>query len=143
MAYNFFGFDDAVVHDVLGRQALRSVMPRANQAGLLNIVLRGSHFGAYANRSRRFMSFFDVVAHGNEEIIAEGVRTGRVYTPAQFLPRLLNTPGFNRGSALNLPQAIRLVACNTGTDLQGFAQQLANSLGTIGLAPRSYVYAFG
>ncbi len=79
--------------------------------------------------------FYDVIAHGSpNSIIVE--RNGNRYevdhrTAAKLLKR---DSGYKGGS-------IRLLSCDTGSSVRGFAQNLANKLNVVVEAPTKFVWA--
>lgn len=77
----------------------------------------------------------DVVAHGGVNTIKMVINGEERNVNARFLARILK-----HSKKYGKKQTIRLVSCDTGKDVYGFAQQLANKLNTIVIAPtRKYL----
>lgn len=77
----------------------------------------------------------DVVAHGGVNTIKMIINGQEKNINARFLARILN-----HSKKYGKKQTIRLVSCDTGKDVYGFAQQLANKLNTTVIAPtRKYL----
>ena len=76
-----------------------------------------------------------VVCHGSEYsvYIYTNENTELEYTAEQFAERIMNATSYSRKN-------IRLMACNTGSKDDGFAQQLANILGVKVLAPTEAIW---
>lgn len=78
---------------------------------------------------------FDIVAHGSVNTIKMIINGQEKNVSARFLARLL-LHSENYGKK----QTVRLLSCDTGKDVYGFAQQLANKLNATVLAPtRKYI----
>lgn len=79
--------------------------------------------------------YFDIIAHGTPseiEITNNGVKTAIAWRNAARLIR--NLPGYHG-------QNIRLLSCSTGSQPNGFAQNLANKLGVNVKAPNDILWA--
>lgn len=78
---------------------------------------------------------FDVVAHGNSDLIE--IENGNVtiqITAREAAKLIKKHPGFKKA------KSIRLFSCNTGSTTNGFAQNLANALGKPVYAPNMTIY---
>lgn len=77
----------------------------------------------------------DVVAHGGVNTIRIVINGEEKSVTARFLARMLK-----HSNKYGFKQKIRLISCDTGKDIYGFAQQLANKLNTVVIAPtRKYL----
>lgn len=77
----------------------------------------------------------DIIAHGNSDLIEieNGNQTVRI--KAREAAKIIrNKPGFKHA------KSIRLFSCNTGSTVNGFAQNLANALGKPVYAPNMTIY---
>lgn len=79
--------------------------------------------------------FIDIIAHGSPNMI-EVQSGGRSITINHRNAAHL----FKRNPEMK-GKAIRLLSCNTGSDAKGFAQNLANKLNAVVVAPTKYVWA--
>ena len=78
----------------------------------------------------------DVIAHGKSTVI-QIESGGKIYTVnAREAAKLIRrAPGYKQS------ESIRLLSCNTGSIENGFAQNLANSLGKPVYAPNKFIWA--
>ena len=77
----------------------------------------------------------DIVAHGDVNVIKIEINGQEKLVNARFLARILA-----HSKKYGKKQTIRLISCDTGKDVYGFAQQLANKLNTTVVAPsRKYL----
>jgi RHS repeat-associated protein len=75
-------------------------------------------------------SVYSVTGHGNpQEIADQRSGTTKYLSPAQLAELIKSDPQYKKG------EPVKLIACNTGTGKNSFAQQLANILGTTVYAP--------
>ena len=77
---------------------------------------------------------FDVVAHGDPDAVYIGSTPQTLDAPA-LADRVRNAEGY-------AGQPVRLLSCSTGANPGGFAQQLADELGTPVTAPSSILWAY-
>lgn len=116
----------------------RTSKGRCPARGDASLMKRDDNFARYI-RNRRDIDpngEFDVIAHGTA-ISMEVNHLGKALqvdsrTAAKIISRL---PGYHG-------QSIRLLACNTGAELGGFAQNLANKLGVPVRAPNNTLWAY-
>lgn len=80
---------------------------------------------------------YDVVAHGLPDKIQIEHNGVNMLIDSRTLAHLLKID--NR---YGRKQSIRLLSCNTGTDINGFAQNLANKLNVTVYAPTNIVWAY-
>lgn len=80
---------------------------------------------------------YDVVAHGTSAIIQVTHNGKTLFLDSRATARLIQAKGeYKRG------QPIRLLSCNTGASISGFAQNLANKLNVVVEAPTKLVWAY-
>ena len=106
-------------------------------AGRVNLTPVGNSFGINAQNMDALDGYYDVIAHGSENLIQVAGATGKVHDSvnAQVLARYLQRYTHYDG------QPIRLVSCNTGKSSTGFASQLSESLGGVEvMAPNNYIW---
>lgn len=80
--------------------------------------------------------FYDVIAHGESEIITVEHNGKAVEISHRALARLLKQDKHYQG------KPIRLLSCNTGSSKTDFAQNLANKLNVVVEAPTGWVWAY-
>ena len=79
---------------------------------------------------------YDIVAHGNSDLIEiENGNTTIKITAREAAKLIRKQPGFKNA------KSIRLFSCNTGSTINGFAQNLANALGKPVYAPNMTIYS--
>ena len=79
---------------------------------------------------------FDIVAHGNSDLIEIENGNKTIQIKARDAAKLIRKqPGFKKA------KSIRLFSCNTGSTVNGFAQNLANALGKPVYAPNMTIYS--
>ena len=79
---------------------------------------------------------FDIVAHGNSDLIEIENGNTTIKINAREAAKLIRKqPGFKNA------KSIRLFSCNTGSTINGFAQNLANALGKPVYAPNMTIYS--
>lgn len=79
---------------------------------------------------------FDVVAHGNSDLIEIENGNHTMTIKAREAAKLIRKqPGFKKA------KSVRLFSCNTGSTVNGFAQNLANALGKPVYAPNMTIYS--
>ena len=94
-------------------------------------------FGRYIRRRKDVdvRGFFDVVAHGESALVLVEHHGTYVRLDHRSLARLIT-----QASERDL-MGVRLLSCNTGTKVNGLAQNLANKLKVPVKAPNSYLWA--
>lgn len=80
---------------------------------------------------------FDVVAHGSTNKIQIEYNDVNILIDSRTLAHILKADGRH-----GRKQPIRLLSCNTGASVQGFAQNLANKLNVVVYAPTNIVWAY-
>jgi len=91
--------------------------------------------GAYLDQVPLEPGNYDVVVHGEANgIYMDGQFSGRVLGPSQLAEKMW-ADGYTGGP-------VRLMSCNTGSTADGFAQQLANTLGQPVTAPDGYIWTY-
>ncbi len=77
---------------------------------------------------------YDVIAHGNSKLIEIENGNKTISINAREAAKLIRKrPGFRKA------KSIRLFSCNTGSTVNGFAQNLANALGKPVYAPNKII----
>lgn len=121
---NLFIFEQSII-----AQGDISFMPKEGERGLFAKFI--------ANRPDIDPDgIFDIVAHGNSNLIEieNGEKTIRI--SAREAAKLIK-----RQKGYKNSKAIRLFSCNTGSAVNGFAQNLANALGKPVYAPNMTIYS--
>ncbi len=105
------------------------------------LVLRSEVYQYFDNISRRTDidpdGQFDVVGHGSPVSIQIEVNGEKLQLDARTISKLISHNGKYRKK-----QPIRLLSCLTGSKANGFAQNLANKLNTVVIAPTDLVWAY-
>lgn len=79
---------------------------------------------------------YDIIAHGNSDLIEIENENRTMVIKAREAAKLIRKqPGFKKA------KSIRLFSCNTGSTVNGFAQNLANALGKPVYAPNMAIYS--
>ena len=104
-------------------------------------VLRSEPEKYFRNIARRSdidqNGMYDVVAHGGEAIIQITHDGQCLEINSRTAARMIESrPDYHRG------QPIRLLSCNTGSSIYGFAQNLANKMNVVVEAPTKMVWAY-
>ena len=80
---------------------------------------------------------FDIIAHGSTNSIQVVHNGSKIMINSRTAAKLIQKlPGYHG-------QSIRLLACSTGANKEGFAQNLANKLGVNVYAPSDMLWAYG
>ncbi|MDQ0473542.1 RHS repeat-associated core domain-containing protein [Labrys wisconsinensis] len=106
----------------------------AAESGPINLMGRSDGFLVNASRRANIdpAGMLDVVAHGGANAIEIGGRLVDHRIAARIIQNDLQFVG----------QDVRLLSCNTGACLGGFAQNLSNKLGVNVVAPNNYLWAY-
>ena len=98
----------------------------------------GQYFSNIAKRTDIDRNgIYDVVAHGGASIIQITHNGQAIEVNSRRAAKLIKSKGdYKKG------QPIRLLSCNTGSTMSGFAQSLANKLNVVVEAPTKLVWAY-
>lgn len=101
----------------------------------LVFVNRLDELSRYATLIEECEEYDTVVCHGSEYCVYMYTNEGEEieYSAEEFAERIANATSY-------MGKDIRLMACNTGSKNDGFAQQLANIMGVKVLAPTEAIW---
>lgn len=101
---------------------------------------------SFMNKNEKFLEYirkrndvdpnglFDIIAHGTSSSIQIEHNNVKIMINSRVASKLISRiPSYNG-------QALRLLSCNTGININSFAQHLANKLNVVVYAPTSYIW---
>lgn len=119
----------------IGSRPLSSFVASEDQSATAIFGDEAEQIIPVANNIKSLQGYYDVISHGEENSLAVSLNGKWTNFEAKSLATFLQ-----KGSNFYNGQAVRVIACQTGSCATGFGQNLANELKVNVLAPNDVVY---